>query len=212
MRDGSPESLLVGRGEGLRPLLWKQATRWANFSISPSGERLLASFGTGAESVVEAVLLAADRPLHYEEIARLCLSRGKSVWRRDGRIMRRPTSAFFWPGAPTVWSSISSCPMISANIISETEDMLSENTVKQWHTAEIFEGLEERGLDFGGRMSTYVVNFVLKGSKFLRISDVWFGPRNQTRPEGTADRIEVWQAVAAMLQENGGRCAPENAR
>lgn len=206
------ESLLIGRGEELRPLLWKKATRWANFSISPSGERLLASFGMGAESVVEAVLLESDMPLHYEDISRLCLARGKSVETRRAHNAAANIGILLAPGTYGLEQHIQLSEEERANIISETEDMLSENATKQWHVAEIFEGLEERGFDFGGRASKYVVNFVLKGSKSLVYLGRMVWAAKSISAKGTADRIDVWQAVAAMLQENGGPMRTEEIR
>jgi hypothetical protein len=206
------ESLLVGRGEELRPLLWKQATRWANFSTSQSGERLLASLGMGAENVMEAVLLESDRPLHYEEIAKLCLARGKSVDAQRAYNAAANIGILLAPGTYGLEQHIQLSDDERANIISETEDMLSDNTAKQWHVAEIFEGLEERGFDFGGRVSKYVVNFVLKGSKSLVYLGRMVWAAKSSSANGAANRIDIWQAVAAMLQENDGPMCTEEIR
>ncbi len=63
------DSMLPEAAAALRPLFWSHVTRSANFSITPEGTRHLVSFGQGGESVVEAILIESDRPLHYEEIA-----------------------------------------------------------------------------------------------------------------------------------------------
>lgn len=206
------ESMLSGRGEELRPLLWRVATRWANFSTSPSGERLLASFGIGAENVVEAVLLESDRPLHYEEISKLCLARGKNIESRRAHSAAANVGILLAPGSFGLEQHISLSDEERESIISETENMLSENTGKQWHVTEICEGLEERGLDFGGRLSRYVVNHVLHGSRSLVYLGrmVWGAKSAAARCK--ADRIAVWQAAAAMLQANGGPMRTEEIR
>ena len=206
------ESMLSGRGEELRPLLWTTATRWANFSTNPSGERLLASFGLGAESVVEAVMLESDRPLHYEEIAKLCLARGKDVEVRRAHNAAANIGILLAPGSYGTEQHIHLSEEERESVISETENMLSENTGKQWHVAEICEGLEERGLDFGGRLSKYVANFVLHGSKSLVYLGRMVWGAKSAAARCTADRIAVQQATAAMLQSNGGPMRTEEIR
>ncbi len=206
------DSLLVGCGEDLRPLLWKQATRWANFSTTPSGERRLVSLGMGAEGVVEAVLSESDRPLHYDEIAKRCLARGKNVETRRAHQAAANIAILLAPGTYGLEQHVQLSDEERANIISEAENMLAENPAKQWHAAEIFDGLEERGFDFGGRASKYEVNFVLKGSKNLVYLGRMVWAVKSSSAKGTADRIDVWQAVAAMLQENGGPMRTEEIR
>lgn len=206
------DSLLVGRGEDLRPLLWNATTRWANFSAGPGGERLLASFGFGAESVVEAVLLESDRPLHYEEIAKRCIERGRVVEVRNAHRSAARVGTLMAPGVYGLEKHIPLTDDECRTVLSEAENMLSENASKQWHASEICDGLEERGLDFGGRLSKYVVNFVLRSSKHLVYLRRLIWAVKSTGSRSAADRIEVWQAMASMLKEYGGPMTTEEIR
>ena len=206
------ESMLSGAGEELRPLLWAEVTRWANFCKTPSGESLLASFGLGAESVVEAVLLESDRPLHYEEIAKRCAARGKVM------AIRRTHHAVAKIGilmAPGVFGLEKHFPLSddeTASVVSEVENMLLEVPGKQWHTDEIIETLGGRGLDLGGKLNKYILNHALKSSKILAYLGrlVWAVKSGSAR--GKADRIGVWQAVVALLDTNGGPMRTEEIR
>lgn len=206
------ESMLSGAGEEMRPLLWAEVTRWANFSKTPSGESLLASFGLGAESVVEAVLLESDRPLHYEEIAKRCATRGKVM------AIRRTHHAAAKIGilmAPGVFGLEMHFPLSDdeiGSVVSDVENMLLEAPGKQWHTDEIVEDLGGRGLDLGGRLNKYILNHALKSSKILAYLGrlVWAVKSGSAR--GKADRIGLWQAVVALLEENGGPMRTEEIR
>lgn len=198
------ESMLPESAAELRPLLWGVATRWANFSSTPDGERRLASFGHGAESVVEAVLLESDRPLHYEEIARRCADRGKPLEIRRAHNAAANIGFLLAPGTFGLERHFPLDEEETASVVSEAENMIFENPGKQWHADEIADGLSERGLDFGGRLTKYAVNHALQQSKTLVYLGrlVWAVRSGSAR--GKADRIGVWQAVAALLDENGG--------
>lgn len=198
------ESMLSESAAELRPLLWGIATRWANFSFTPDGERRLVSFGYGAESVVEAVLLESNRPLHYEEIARRCADRGKPLDIRRVHNAAANIGILLAPGTFGLERHFPLDEEETASVVSEAENMISENSGRQWHAEEIADGLGERGLDFGGRLTKYAVNHALQQSKALVYlgRHVWAVRSGSAR--GKADRIGVWQAVAALLDENGG--------
>lgn len=206
------ESNLVGRGEELRPLLWKAATQWANFSVGTNGERLLASFGIGAEHVVEAVLLESDRPLHYEEIANRCAERGRPTEVRRAHHAAANVGILLARGVYGLEKHVPLNEDECRTVLSEAENMLSENTMKQWHAAEIRDCLEERGLDFDGRLSRHVVNFALRSSMHLVYLGRMVWAARSSGSKGVTDRIDVWQAMASMLEENEGPMRTEEIR
>lgn len=208
------ESMLTGAGEEMRPLLWAEVTRWANFSktLSESGERRLASFGLGAESVVEAVLLESDRPLHYEEIAKRCAARGKVMTIRRAHHAAAKIGILMAPGVFGLEMHFPLSDDEIGSIVSEVENMLLEAPGKQWHTDEIAEDLGGRGLDLGGHLNKYILNHALKSSKILVYLGRLVWAVKSGSATGKADRIEVWQAVVALLEENGGPMRTEEMR
>lgn len=206
------DSLLVGRGEDLRPLLWQTTTRWANFSGLDGGERILVSFGMGAESVVEAVLVDSDRPLHYEEIARRCAERGRPLDVRRAHNAAAEVGFLLARGAYGLDKHVPLNKEEQASVLSEAENMLAENPTKQWHAVEICNGLEERGLDFSGSLTSYIVNYVLHSSRHLVYLGRMIWAAKSTAGNGVSDRIDVWQAMASMLEANGGPMRTEEIR
>ncbi len=206
------ESLLIGRGEELRPLLWKSVTQWANFSVLTGGERLLVSVGQGAENVVEAVLMESARPLHYEEISRLCAERGRPVEVRRAHNAAAKVGFLLARGVYGLDKHVPLNDEERATVLSEAENLLVENATKHWHAVEICDGLEERGLDFGGRLTNHVVNYVLRSSRHLVYLGRMVWAAKSTGVRGIPHRIDVWQAMASMLEANEGPMRTEEIR
>ena len=101
-------SLLDESRREFRPLLWQSASALCHFVDASDGARVLASYGHGADQVVEAVLRDSDTPLHYSEIADRARERsGREIdVRRAHNAERR--SAHCWAAASMAWSIISS--------------------------------------------------------------------------------------------------------
>jgi transcriptional regulator with XRE-family HTH domain len=207
------ESMLSGAGEELRPLLWKECTKWAHFSKTPSGESRLASFGMGAEGIVEAVLLESERPLHFEEIAKRCKARGRDVEARRAHNAAANIGILMAPGTYGLEAHFPLSGEEVDLLVSEAEDTIMENPARQWHADELTEILGEAGLDFGGRLNKYVLNHALKSSQALvYLGRMVWQVKGGARSHGTADRIDVWQAVAAALERNGSPMRTEEIR
>jgi hypothetical protein len=206
------DSMLSEAAASLRPLFWSHATRWANFSTTPAGERRLVSFGQGAEGVVEAALMESDRPLHYEEIAKRCSARGKPIEVRRAHSAAASIGILMAPGVYGLERHFPLSEEEAASVVSEAEIVVLENPSKQWHGDEIAEELGDRGLDFGGRLNKYVLNHALKASNALVYLGRFVWALRSGGVRGKADRIGVWQAVAAMLEENSGPMRTEEIR
>lgn len=197
------DSLLVRRGEELRSILWETATKWAHFSDGPLGDRVLISVGMGAENLVEAILSDSDTPLHYSEIARRSAARGKRIEIRRAHHAAANVGLLLGRGIYGLEKHILLSEEEKEQIVSEVEDMLVESSERQWHASEIFEELEARGFDFGGRLSKYDINVVLGASTTLAYLGrmVWMSKSESS--SGKADRMHVWQAVVSLLQHQG---------
>jgi hypothetical protein len=68
------------------------------------------------------------------------------------------------------------------------------------------------GLDFGGRLNKYVLNHALETSRTLVYLGRFVWALRSGDVRGTANRIEVWQAVVAMLEESTGPMRTEEIR
>jgi len=206
------ESMLTGAGEELRPLLWKETAKRAHFSKTPSGESRLVSFGMGAESIVEAVLLESDRPLHFEEIAMRCVSRGKELDVRRAHNAAADIGILMARGTYGLEAHFPLNQEETDRIVGEAENIILANPSKQWHADEIAEKLGEAGIDFDGKLNKYVLNHALKSSQSLAYLGRMVWQIRSGKNQGTADRIAVWQAVAVALEQNGAPMRTEEIR
>lgn len=197
------ESHLVGKGEELRSLLWEMVIQKAHFSEETNGERVLVSYGMDAESVVEAVLFDSDTPLHYSEIAKRCALRGRIIDTRRCHNAAATVGYLLGRGVYGLQRHIELSKDEQVIVIEEVEVMLANTPGRQWHVEEIIEELGARGLDFDGRLSKYELNVILKSSTDLVDLGrfVWMiGRRAALR---TSDRLNVWQAIVALIQRHG---------
>lgn len=199
------EALLVGAGDELRSELWTAVTRWAHFIMLENGNRSLVSLGSGAESLVEAILMDSDRPLHYTEIA-------ERIRREYGRVtdVRRVHNAAASVGlllGRGTYGLMKHFPLLDPEarwLVAEVEDLIeSADPQKQWHCSEICTVMEERGLDFEGRLTPYVVNITLERSKCLANLRRMIWVSRSTGFRSSANRIDVHQAIVSLLQAEG---------
>lgn len=197
------ESHLVGRGEELRPLLWDTVTCWAHFSEGSNGERVLVSYGTGAESLVEAVLSESDTPLHYSEIAKRCALKGRTIDARRAANAAANVAYLLGRGVYGLLKHIDLSKDDQAHVLREVEEMLAEMPGRQWHAGEIIDELEARGLDFEGRLSRYDLNVILDSSTVLAYLGRMVWTTGTKASLGTSDRLNIWQAIIALIQQHG---------
>jgi hypothetical protein len=102
---------------------------------------------------------------------------------------------------------LSFCPLNSNELTlieAEVEDIVAgADGAKQWHTSELFDELLDRGLDFDGRLSKYIINMALHNTKsFVYMRRMVWGLKNSWA-ESAAQRLDVRQAVMALLESEG---------
>jgi hypothetical protein len=198
------EGVLVGDGEELRSELWHAATRHAHFGDDGSGAVLI-SYGFAAEHLVEAVLDSSDRPLHYTEIRERLGEAGNTVDPRRIRNAAAVVGLLFGRG---VYGAQKHFPLSEAEtrlLVAEAEDVVEgQSPGRQWHAREICEAMEERGMDFGGRIDAYVVSIALRGSEHMNYLGRMVWASSASGAKGTADRLDVHQAIVSILMHAGG--------
>jgi hypothetical protein len=198
-------SLLADAGEELQDHLWMHSCAYARFVESPGGERELAAYGRSADRIFVAILQASESPLHVSEIKRkydeqehadVSINYLRNIGKNVGFLFGRG-----------IYGLLSHCPLDQdelAWVRAEIEDLISGGAADhQWHSSELLEALLERGMDFQGRLTKYVVNIAL--SKSDRLADlrrmVW-GLKSNWKSEA-ASRLDVRQAVVALLEREG---------
>jgi hypothetical protein len=198
-------TLINGPGEELRDELWATVHPFATWAKKTDGTRLLAGYGRTAEAVVAAILECAGHPLHYEEIYR----RSKLVSDRDHEERSlhhaaRNVAVLYNRGT---YGLLSHCPLTVkelALIEAEVEDIAAgADSSKQWHTSELLDELLERGFDFDGQLTKYIINIALRNSKsFANMRRMIWGYKDNWQ-DSAASRLDMRQAVMALLEEAG---------
>lgn len=199
------ESLLLGPGEELRGDLWSIASRSARFADLPDGTRRLMAYGKSAEAVVHALLSGSAVPLHYSEIQKRAVAEGDAPLE-----VRRIHNAAANVGilfARGTYGLPQHSPLNPAEleiVRAEVEDLMSgEAADRQWHCMELCDALVERGLGFDERLSKYVVNLALRSSPRLAYLGRLVWALAESWQEAVSSRIDVRQAVIALLEREG---------
>jgi hypothetical protein len=198
-------ALLVDRGEELRDELWANVRPFAMWAKKPDGQTTLVGYGRTAEMVVAAVLQSAGHPLHYEEIYR----RAKLISEKDHDERRIHNAAqivavLYNRGT---YGLLSHCPLTPkelALISAEVEDIAAgAEPTKQWHTSELLDEMLERGFDFDGKLTKYIINIALSTSNtFSNMRRMVWGYK-EVWQASAASRLDMRQAVMALLEEAG---------
>lgn len=197
---------LINRpGEELRDELWATVRPFAMWAKKADGEQMLVGYGRTAEAVVAAILESAGHPLHYEEIHRR--SKLVSEKEHEERAMHhaaRNVAVLYKRGT---YGLLSHCPLTPkdlALIEAEVEDIAAgADPTKQWHTSELLDELLERGFDFDGQLTKYIINIALRKSKsFANMRRMVWGYKDNWQASA-ASRLDMRQAVMALLEEAG---------
>ena len=186
--------LLGEKGRELGSELWALVQGLVHFSMDADGTERLAGTGTSAESLVKAVLASADRPLHYSEIPkRVAESFGRNL---DIRLAHRAAANVGKLFGPGTYGTMRHCPLTMdemALLRDEAEDIV------QWSCFELDRTLHELSGEIDEQVDQYLVDLALEGSKVLSRLGRMIWVQSGERTAGSADRIDVSQAILALL-------------
>ncbi len=199
------EALLSDRGAELRETLWRQVSSFALWANRAGDTNRLSGYGRTAEAVVSAILEEAGMPLHYSEIERRA---SKFEGRKfEARRLHHAAASVGMLYARGTYGLFSHCPLSKDEIdliVSEVEDIISSgDTNRQWHTSELMDELLDRGLDFDGRISKYIINIALRNSELLVYMKRMVWGLRGSWAESAASRLDLRQAVMALLESEG---------
>lgn len=199
------DGLLSGKGEELRPELWAAVTHHARFAGVNEGEPVLVAYGRGVEQLVEAILADSDRPLHYIEIARKIAERfGRPIEARYAHAATNRVGLLYGRGTYGLLKHFPLSDDEADLVVAEAEHLIESSKVgRQWHCNGICEALAERGIDFEGCLNPYVANIALQRSKSLAYLGRLVWTATADRKLTSAHRIDVHQAIASLLRDEG---------
>lgn len=199
------EALLGKRGAELREDLWRIVSANALWAQALSGERWLSGYGRSAEALVTAVLEQSAEPLHVREICRRACEMTGAPYEII-RIHHAAQNIALIYGRGT-YGLASHCPLSKddlALVEAQIDDIVSEGEAgRQWHTSEFHEALLERGMDFDGRLTKYIINISLRSSsKFVYMRRMVWGLKDAWA-DSASHRLDVRQAVISVLEAAG---------
>lgn len=199
------EALLSDKGAELRETLWRQVASFALWANCPDDTRRLSGFGGTVEALVTAVLEEADMPLHFTEIERRASHFDGRKF--EARRLHQTAASVGMLYARGTYGLLSHCPLSNDErdlIISEVEDIVSNgDTNRQWHASELMDELLDRGLDFDGRLSKYIINIALQNSEILVYMKRMVWGLKGSWTESAASRLDLRQAVISLLESEG---------
>lgn len=186
-------------------LLWDVATRHSHF-VQVEQEEILVGHGRGAERIVHAILSESPTPLHYtqiDEISRSQSDRGYDIRRihnaaaNVGYLFNRGTYGLdrHLPFTVDELTAISDA----------AEEIVEEGPAdRQWHANEILADLIESGLAHLEALSKYTLDIALKKSGNLEDLGRMVWRKASQSAQDNAFRIDIRQAVIAVLRDAGG--------
>lgn len=183
-----------------RGLLWEKATTLCHFSEGGQGERILLSYGRGAEQLVEAILAEAGRPLHYSEIVTIAHQQGRTLDPRRAHNAAAAVGILVGRGTYGLEQHFRLTTDQTNLVIDEAESIvLAGPAGRQWHASELYSALVERDVVPEG-LDKYVLDFLLRRSSVLRrLGRMAWVQSNVT----VSDRLEVREAVIDLLEQAG---------
>jgi hypothetical protein len=157
------------------------------------------------ELIVEAILVESDRPLHFSEIAQRASARaGRSIDIRRAHNAAANIGLLYGRGTYGLLKHFPLKDDEAALLISEVENLMGNGPPdRQWHCFELCDILGEGGLDFDGRLTPYVVNIALARSPACAYLGRLVWTLRRDRFLSTAHRIDVRQAIIAILRQEG---------
>lgn len=198
--------VLFGKGEDMREALLEDVSKFCVWSLLPDGSRILAGFGKSAAALVSGVLQASDSPLHIEEIQRRVGAYSAYEATNTGNIHRAASEVGLLYGRGT-YGLMKHCPLNPSEMLAiraEVEDIIfGGSSSKQWHSNELYEELLNRGFEYEGRLTKYIINIALSNSSSLvYLRRMIWGVRGKWNDNADA-RLDVKQAIVSLLEEEG---------
>ena len=189
----------------LLSLMWAEFDSALQFYGEGDDAKLL-SFGVSAESAVQAVLLQAECPLHFTEVAvRANELFGRTVDERlaQNALVRQGAKLFgrgiyglekFNPLSPGMCNNI--CLVV-------TNLMYAGPLKKQWHANKILTALESQSSALPEKLDSYILNIILGSSNKLVYLNRMVWVRSDSN-QSVNDRVDMADAFTQILEENGG--------
>ncbi len=188
----------------LVPLMWGEFEDALQFDGDEQTSHLIA-FGKSADTAVAAVMLQAEKPLHYSEIAKRATELlGKEVnERRAHQALQSQGSKLYARGIYGLAHFNPISERASNNIRLVVTKMIQDGPLeKQWHCSELVARLEERFPTLPDELDHYLLNIILESSeKLVYLNRMVWARVDSGQQKG--DRVDMADAFTKILEDNG---------
>ncbi|KEQ17848.1 DNA-directed RNA polymerase subunit alpha C-terminal domain-containing protein [Endozoicomonas numazuensis] len=189
----------------LVPLMWDEFENALQFEGEGEDAKLL-SFGVSADSVIQAVLLQAESPLHFTEVAaRATKLLGKPVdERRAQNSLMSQGAKLYGRGIYGLEKFNPISPRMCSNIRLAVCNILYEGPLmKQWHANEILGMLQAKFPSLPEELDNYILNIILQEADRLVYLNRMVWARVDSKQD-VNDRVDMADAFTQILEEHGG--------
>jgi hypothetical protein len=198
--------VLIGKGEDMREALLEEVSKSCIWSALPDGTRIFTGFGNSANALVSNLLRTSDTPLHIDQIQQR-LSAYSAYKEASARYIQKAASEVGILYGRGTYGLMKHCPLNPSQMLAicaEVEDIIfGGSSSKQWHSNELYEKLLNRGFDYGGKLTKYIINIALSNStNLVYLRRMIWGVRGEWNENADA-RIDVKQAIVSLLEEEG---------
>jgi hypothetical protein len=199
------EGLLPNNAPDFKDVLWEHASALCHFTPDAEGVLVLASYGRGVEHYVHAVLSESDCTLHFSEIAALASARsGREIDVRRAHGAAASVGLLLGRGSYGLDRHLPLDPPALQELAEAAEEVVLEGSPgRQWHASEILAALIECGNLSALSADKYVIEIALRRSGTLEGLGRMVWTRGPNEAEESAARIDVRQAIIAILQQAG---------
>lgn len=200
------DGLLDSKGRELRSELWSAARSYAHFTSPQHGkESTLVSCGQKLSSLIEAVLSDSECPLHCSNIAhRLADRYGKQI---DVRSVHNEAADIAFLYGRGTYGLLKHCPLNLDEMALVREEVINiifqGASDRQWSCAELFDILNEQGLDFDDRLNRHIINIALYDASELVSLGRFMWMQSSSAMLDATRRINIRQAVITLLKQAG---------
>ena len=197
--------LLPEKCREFRSILWDKASHLCHFTTEGNDEAVLTSYGPGAEHVVEAVLAAAEQPLHFTAISTLATDRaGRSIDVRRAHNAAASVGLLLGRGIFGLERHLPLSQDALVTLGEEAEEIVAGGPIgRQWHSSEILSALVELGSQGALEVDKYIIDIALQRSGSLERLGRMMWVATDLSSEQEISRIDVRQAVITILRKAG---------
>ena len=198
-------TLLETVAPALAEALWSFVSADAHFvnDINENSQPYLVSYGKSVSAIVDAVLAESLEPLHYRDITK----RVEQIHRRrvDEKYVHNilvERALQLGPGRYGTAAHLTLSPTERSQLATWLQDRVQAEPGKQWSCFELLP--LSRRLEFGDRLSIYMLDVAFRDVEgMIDLGRFCWASEALASSSGAIDRIDIAQAVEAILIESG---------